>query len=45
MAFEVAEELVIVCGEVADRIVAFGGGVYYRLGVVREASEVSTVFF
>lgn len=45
MAFEVAEVLVVVCREVTDRIVGFGGGVDYGLVVVREAREVAAIFF
>ena len=45
MAFEVAQELVVVCGEVADCVVDFCTGVKDGLGVVREAGEVGAVFF
>ena len=45
MAFEVAQVLVVVRGEVADCVVGFGGGVDYGLAVVREAREVAAVFF
>ena len=44
MAFEVAQELVVVGGEVANCIVAFGRGIDDGLGVVGEACEMSTVF-
>ncbi len=44
MAFEVAEELVVVGGEVTDGVVNFGGGVQNGLGVVGEAGEVAAVF-
>ena len=44
MAFEVAEELVVVGGEVADRVVDFCAGVEDRLRVVGEAGEVGAVF-
>lgn len=43
MAFEVAEEGVVVGGQVADRVVEFGGGVDDRGGMVGEAGQVSTV--
>ena len=45
VAFEVAQVLVIVGGEVADCVVRFGGGVDYGLGMVRETGEVAAVFF
>jgi len=41
---EVADEHVVVRGEVADRVVAFGAGVEDALRVVGEAGEVSAVF-
>ena len=44
VGFEVAQVLVVVRGEVADRVVAFGRGVEDRLGVVGEACEVGAVF-
>lgn len=44
VAFEVAQELVVVRGEVADGVVDFGAGVDDRLRVVREAGEVGAVF-
>lgn len=37
MAFEVAQVLVVVGGEVADCVVSFGGGIDDGLGMVREA--------
>ncbi len=43
MAFEVAEELVVVGGEVADGIVDFCGGVEDGLGMVGKAGEVAAV--
>ena len=43
--FEVAQELVVVRGEVADGVVDFGAGVEDGLRVVREAGEVGAVFF
>ena len=45
MPLEVAQVLVVVRGEVADRVVCFGGGVDDGLRVVREAREVAAVFF
>ena len=45
MAFEVAEEGIVVGGEVADGVVCFCRGVDDRLGVVGEAGEVGAVFF
>ena len=44
MAFEVAQELVVVGGEVADGVVDFCGGVQDGLRVVGEAGEVGAVF-
>lgn len=44
MAFEVAEELVVVGGEVADSIVDFRGRVEDGLGVVGKAGEMTAVF-
>ena len=44
MAFEVADELVVVGGEVADGVVDFCGGVEDGLRVVGEAGEVAAVF-
>ena len=44
MAFEVAEELIVMGGEVADGVVDFCGGVQDGLGVVGEAGEVAAVF-
>ena len=44
VAFEVAQELVVVRGEVADCVVDFGAGVDDRLRVVGEAGEVGAVF-
>ena len=41
--FEVAEEGVVVRGQVADAIVFFGGGVDYGGGVVCETGEVGAV--
>ena len=43
MAFEIAQILVVVRGEVADCVVAFCGCIDNGLGVVREAREVATV--
>lgn len=44
MAFEVAEEGVIVGREVADGIVDHGRRVDDGLGMVREAGEVGAIF-
>lgn len=44
VTFEVAEELVVMGGEIADGVVDFGGGVQDGLGVVGEAGEVAAVF-
>lgn len=44
VAFEVAEEGVIVSGEISDGVVEFGGGVDDRGGVVCEAGKVSAIF-
>ena len=44
MAFEVADENVIVCGEVADAVVELRGSIYDRTGVVGEPGEVGPVF-
>ena len=44
MAAEVAQERVVVGGEVANAIVFFGAGVDDGGGVVGEAREVDTVF-
>ena len=41
MAFEVAEEGVVVGGEIADRVVEFRACVYERGGGMREAGEVA----
>ena len=43
VAFKVAQELVVVGGEVADRVVFFGGGIENRLRVMGEASQVGAV--
>ena len=45
VAFEVAQVLVVVGGEVADCVVGLCGGVDDGLAVVREAREVAAVFF
>lgn len=44
MALEVSKELVVVRGEVADCVVAFGRGVDDGLGVVSEAGQVGAIF-
>lgn len=44
VAFEVAQELIVVRGEVADCVVDFGAGINDGLRVVREAGEVGAVF-
>ena len=44
MAVEVAHELVVVRGQVADTIVHFRAGVYDRGGGVCEAGEVDAIF-
>ena len=45
VAFEVAEELVVVGGEVADGVVAFCRSIDDRLGMVGKACEVGTILF
>ena len=45
MALEIAEELVVVGGQVADGVVRFRGRVDDGLGVVGEAGQVGAVFF
>ena len=44
MAFEVAQECVIVGGEVADLVVLLGRGVDYGGVVVGETGEMGAVF-
>ena len=44
MAAEVAQEGIVVGGEVADAVVFFGAGVDDGAGVVGEAGEVGAVF-
>ena len=44
MTFEVAKELVIVGGEIADGVIEFGGGVEDGLRVMGKAGEVAAIF-
>lgn len=45
VAFEVAQVLEVVGGEVADGFVVFGAGVEYRLRVMGEARQMGAVLF
>ena len=44
MSAEVAQECIVVCGEVAYAVVFFCAGVDDGCGMVREAGEVGAVF-